>query len=355
MQRVVLVKAGYLAEKLGYNVTILTTNTLPAEDIIYPVSTQITVKAIKPVKNNAVKYFFSYKHLINMIVDEVRPDIIIMCDNGLKSFFLPFILNKKLPLVYERHGSKFLKDIQPGTGLLSRVKEKISYRMMNFCGSRFDSFVTLTENGAKEWPFRNVKVIHNPLWFDTSFVSPLKNKRALTVARHTYEKGYDRLFKIWKEVTLLHPDWVLDVYGNDNPDYDVRQLAIDHGLAHQVSFHTPVKDIVDVYKEASLYLMASRYEGFGMVLLEAMACGVPCISFNCPTGPEEIIKDGRNGFLIPNGDINQFVERVVNLIEDHNLRAEMGARAKEHSASFSIDVIMKQWDDLFRVLAKAAN
>src|SRR5690606_18728956 len=127
----------------------------------------------------------------------------------------------KRHLVYERHGSKYIKDVQPDRGILSRIKDTITYRFMNFCGSYFDRFVTLTETGAKEWAFANVAVIHNPLWFNTDTLSTVKNKRALVVARHTYEKGFDRLFKVWKEVTLRHSDWVLDVYGDSNPEYDV--------------------------------------------------------------------------------------------------------------------------------------
>ena len=352
MQSVRFVTAGYLAEKLGYNVTILTTNSVQGEELLYPVSKSITVAGIKPVNDNLVSYFFSYKKLLNEYVNEIKPDFIIMCDNGLKGFLLPFILSTKRHLVYERHGSKYIKDVQPDRGILSRIKDTFTYRFMNFCGSYFDRFVTLTQTGAKEWAFANVAVIHNPLWFNTDTLSTVKNKRALVVARHTYEKGFDRLFKVWKEVALQHSDWVLDIYGDNNPEYDVEKLAADYGLTHHVQFHKPVKNITDVYKESSVYLMTSRYEGFGMVLIEAMACGVPCVAFDCPSGPGEIIVDGKNGFLVPDDSIEEFMERVCDLIQDESLRSAMGANAKESSASFSIDVIMQQWDALFRSLAK---
>ncbi|TRW22974.1 glycosyltransferase family 4 protein [Flavobacterium zepuense] len=348
VQRVLLLKAAYLAENLGYTVTVLITN--PVEEaILYPVSPAVTIASIQPDTSGRLPYFKSYKKLLNQSIEGINPDVVVMCDNGLKSFLLPFILYKKLPLVYERHVTKHINE-QEMPGVFNYIKNKLVYGYMNFFAAHYTKVVALTQAGAKEWPANNTVIIPNPLWFSTNTTSILSNKRAIAVGRHTYQKGYDRMFAAWKEIVKLHPDWQLDIYGDDNPDYNVPRLALDNGVSNSVNFLKPTKDIIDAYLNASVYVMTSRHEGFGMVLLEAMACGVPCVAFNCPTGPEGIINDGVDGFLIKDGDNAALIDAITKLMEDDNLRAEMGAKAKENSEKFAIGPIMQQWDALFKSL-----
>jgi len=348
MQRVLLLKAAYLAENLGYRVTILVTNPVE-EEIFYNVSPAIAVTTIQPDKSGKISYFRSYKKLLNQSIEAINPDVVVMCDNGFKSFLLPFILTKKRPLVYELHISRFIQEQQTEPSFINALQRKITHKFADFCAARFDKFVVLTKQGVAEWPLKTIDVIPNPLWFTTDAVGDLVNKRVVTVGRHSYEKGYDRLFAAWKQINERYPDWQLDIYGDDNPDYDVRELAVKSGF-NGVNFLKPTKDIVSAYLNASLYLMASRYEGFGMVLLEAMACGLPCVAYNCPVGPQGIITDSVDGFLINDGDTDAFVAAVIKLIEDDKLRIKMGARAKANSGKFAINPIMQQWDTLFKSL-----
>jgi glycosyltransferase involved in cell wall biosynthesis len=210
----------------------------------------------------------------------------------------------------------------------------------------------VTQQGKNEWGSKNLAVIPNPLWFSSDVVSSLTNKRVIAVGRHAYEKGYDRMFAAWKQVVDKYPGWTLDIYGDDNPEYNIRQLARDAGVDKNVNFIPSTKNIIDAYLESSICIMTSRYEGFGMVLLEAMACGVPCVAFNCPVGPSDIISNTIDGVLVEDGNIEDLVKSVLLLIEDTALRLEMGAKAKKSSEAYNLDVIMQQWDTLFKSLKR---
>jgi glycosyltransferase involved in cell wall biosynthesis len=355
LQRILLLKAGYLAEHMGYNITIITTSNKPDEKIFYPVSLKLKGITLTPDKSNKLSYLTSYVKFLSNSINALNPDVVIICDNGLKSFLLPFILNKKFKLVYERHVTKFIENKAKTFRLLSATFNKLVYKFMDFSAAKFDKFLVVTQQGKNEWGIKNLAAIPNPLWFSTNVVSNLSNKRVIAVGRHAYEKGYDRMVTAWKQVVDKHPEWVLDIYGDDNPEYNIRQLAHDAGVDKNVNFITSTKHIIDAYLESSICIMTSRYEGFGMVLLEAMACGVPCVAFNCPVGPSDIISNNIDGVLVEDGNIEEFVKSVLLLIENPALRLEMGANAKVSSEDYDIDVIMKEWDTLFRSLFQRAE
>jgi len=355
MQRVLLLKAAYLADVMDYNVTIITTNDSEIGEIFYSVSPLVKIIDIRPVQTSKVTYFKSYSTLLNKAIDAENPDIIIMCDNGLKSFLLPFIVKGGRKMVYERHTPKVFQNKRIVRNYVRSLYDALIYRFMVYSAAKFDKFLVVTQQGKNEWGIKNIAAIPNPLWFSTNVVSNLSNKRVIAVGRHAYEKGYDRMFAVWKQVVDKHPEWVLDIYGDDNPEYNIRQLAHDAGVDKNVNFITSTKHIIDAYLESSICIMTSRYEGFGMVLLEAMACGVPCVAFNCPVGPSDIISNSIDGLLVQDGNIEEFVKSVLLLIENAALRLEMGANAKISSEDYDINVIMKEWDTLFRSLFQRAE
>lgn len=353
IQRVVLLKAAYFAEKLGYDVSVLITND-DTRKLHYDVHPAIKLLSITPKNGNLFVYFRSYKRLLNEAITREDPDVVVMCDNGTKSFLFPFIATGKAPVVYERHITKFV--VEDGDLFYKRwgFLKKFLFRFMEYSASRFDKFVVVTEDARQEWRGSNLTIISNPLWFKSDILIKPEHKKIVAVGRHVYQKGFDRMLKIWEEAGKQCPGWTLDIYGESNPDFNLRAMAVD-GQIPAIRFFKPVKDIISVYEEASICLMTSRYEGFGMVLLEAMECGVPCIAFDCPVGPVHIIDDAVNGFLVPDNDINAFTSRLIQLVKDAELRSEMGKAAKTKAASFNIDVIMKQWDSLFKALIAGKN
>ena len=348
LERVLSIKASYLAEHYNYEVTILTLNS-DGKDLFYDFSPKIKFYDVK-ASGNPISYFLSYRKGINKALKNVIPDVISVCDDGLKGMLFPLIFGKKIPVIYERHVSKQIENKTDNLSFKEILMFKIVFCFMIYGGKKFNKFVVLTKGNLDEWNLDNLIVIANPLPFNPAVQSSLMNKKILAVGKQSFQKGYDRLLKIWKIVQRKHPDWELDIYGNLNQSLGLEKKAEDLGVSKTVSFYPPVRNIQEKYKNSSIYVMSSRFEGFGMVLIEAMSFGVPCISFNCPHGPADIIKNGQDGFLIENDDIEDFANKIIQLIENENQRKEMGLNAKEKIKQFYPETIAKQWDTLFKSL-----
>ncbi len=349
LERVLSIKASYLADKYDYKIHILTLNQ-GEKEVFYTFSKHIVYHDIS-VKGNPIQYLRTYRKGIKKVIKEVAPDIVLVCDDGLKGLFLPLLIKKPCPMVYERHVSKNIS-IKSEKTVINKIKKHILFKIMDFGGQFYDKFIVLTKGNTKEWHLKNMEVIPNPLSFYPIEQSNLKNKKVLTVGKQSYQKGYDRLLKSWKLVHEKNPDWELDIYGTKDSSEKLEDLAKNLGISNTVHFYDPVKNIADKYQDASIYVMSSRYEGFGMVLTEAMAYGVPCVSFDCPYGPSDIITDNVDGFLVPNGDTKALGEKLNALIENDTLRRDMGNKAKKNSARYLPDKIIKQWDGLFKQLLK---
>ncbi len=169
----------------------------------------------------------------------------------------------------------------------------------------------------------------------------------MAVGRHSQEKGFDRLLSIWKDIENVRTDWELLIIGEGNLYEHNQNVAKILGLK-TVRFLPFQKNVQPYYQKASLYLMTSLYEALPMVLIEAKMCGCICISYNCKTGPAEIIKDGEDGFLIPEGNQNLFIEKILNLMNDRILMERMGEKAMVNVKDYSPGKILPKWDTLIK-------
>ncbi len=355
LERVLSIKASYLSDVLGYEVHIIVLNQGDAP-LFYTFSSKIIIHDIKVI-GNPLKYFYSYSKGMKNVISIVKPDIISVCDDGLKGFFIPFILNKKLNIIYERHASVNLNINKNSLkkGLFTQFKDAMLHYTMQNRAKSFDKFVVLTNGNLKEWKSNNVEVIPNPLSFFSNDSSDYNSKRIIAVGSHSYNKGYDLLLTSWSKVVQKHPDWILDIFGKKDRLETFVKLSNTLHLEQNVIFHDPVIDIEKKYLEASIMVLPSRSEGFGMVLIEAMACGLPCISFNCPHGPGDIIKNNEDGFLIENGNVEEFANKLILLIENKELRVTMGNTAKNNAKQYLPENIMNKWTHLFESLLNKEN
>ena len=349
LERVLSIKASYLAEHLGYQVHILTLNETAAP--FYEFSSKINLHNVAAM-GNPIKYTTSYLHGIKRVIKAINPDVISVCDDGLKAFFLPKLLGKPCPMIYERHVSKLISVSQRNQTGIKKQLVNFQFKLMDFLGNSYDKFVVLTTGNLKEWNLNNLQVISNPLSFYPAKSAALENKKVIAVGKQSYQKGYDRLLEAWQKVLERHPDWHLEIYGTLAPDGKLSEQAKQLGVDQKVHFFAPEKNIQSKYLDASIYVMSSRYEGFGMVLIEAMACGVPCVSFDCPHGPADIISDKKDGILVPNNDIPALAQALITLIEEDQLRQTMGKNAKENVKRYLPEGILQQWDQLFKSVVK---
>jgi glycosyltransferase involved in cell wall biosynthesis len=349
LERVLSIKASYLSDKLDYQVHILTLNS-GSQTMFYEFSNKIIFHNID-ASGNPLQYIKQYTNGIRNIIQEVQPAVISVCDDGLKAFFLPKINPINCAIIYERHVSKVIEmGINPT--FFHKIKVAIKFQLMNFLAKSFDSFVVLTHDNQQEWKLPNLVVISNPLSFAPNQTAVLEAKKVIAVGRQNYQKGFDLLLQSWALVQIQHPDWELEIYGKFDPKIGLQEQANTLKISESVHFFEPVQNIQEKYLQSSIYALSSRYEGFGMVLIEAMACGVPCVSYDCPCGPRDIIQDGQDGFLVENGNIQSFATKIAILIEDQNLRKTMGHTAKQNVKRYLPETIMEQWDLLFKKLAK---
>lgn len=355
MERVLANKANWLVAH-GHEVIIVTTDQR-GESPYFPLDARIKCYdlAINYEENNGKSFlnklihfpFKQWKHKVRLtaLLKELRPDIVIsmFCNDA---SFIPSIKDGSKKIL-EIHFSRF-KRLQYGRKGLWRLADWWRYKTDAKVVSRFDKFVVLTHEDKKYWGnLRNMCVIPNARTFEVNQPATLEAKKVVAVGRLNHQKGFDRLIDAWSIVDNVVSGWKLQIVGDgelrEQLQYNIREL----GLSNQINIGRAEKDMVSVYKDASILAMSSRYEGLPMVLLEAQAAGLPIVSFDCKCGPKDVIENGVDGFLVEDGDIEQLAQKLVVLMQDANLRKQMGSAAYAHSDRYSEERIMKQWTDLF--------
>lgn len=213
---------------------------------------------------------------------------------------------------------------------------------------KYDVFVGLTRKDVGLWGNpRNMTFVHNPLSFRSERKSTCVNRRIVSVGSWTPAKGMDQLLEAFGPLAKKYPDWSVELYGSGQEEYLLRDIIRKYDMASQVSLNAPCKDIASRLVDASIYAFPSRSDGFGLVITEAMECGLPTVAMDCPCGPCEIL-DARTGIVVPDSDIDAFRVALQGLMDNSKLRADMGRVAQEEVKRFYPDNIMPQWLELFQ-------
>ena len=351
LERVLSVKASMLADLYEYQVHILVLNESSTTRPFFRFSEKIIRHSIA-ADGGVFQYWKTYSTGIKTKVKEINPDVISVCDDGLKGFFVPRILNSNIPVIYERHVSQQVIIHDSNENFLWKILKKISVTVMKKLASGFDAFILLTEGNREEWPpLENIKIIPNPLSFFPVDDASLINKKVIAVGKQSCQKAYDDLLRIWS-LLKNRKGWTLEIYGKQEQQEYLEELAEKLQIRESVNFHEPSKNIEEKFKDSSIFAFPSRYEGFGMVLIEAMSSGLPVVSFDCPYGPGDIITDNEDGFLIKKRDFTIFAEKLDLLMKDEHLRIKMGSIGRENAKRYLPETIVVRWDDLFKSLLK---
>lgn len=364
MERVLTAKANYLADQLGYNVSIIITDdkgTKPyfqLSEKVHVVQLDVNIDSLwqYPVWKRFYLYWKKmriYKQRLEKCLNQLKPDITI----SLLRREINFLCDIKdgSAKVGEIHFGRYKYREANFSFLPSFVNKWVTNRWMTQLDQKvkqLDQFVVLTHEDATYWKgLSNLTVIPNPITIEQGAVSDCSSKQVIAVGRYTYQKGFDLLIYAWKIVHEKYPDWTLNIYGGgDNNAY--QELAKKLSLKDSILCHGQVNDIREEYLNCSVFVLSSRFEGFGLVLAEAMSVGLASVSFTCPCGPRDIIHDGEDGILCKNGDVKSLAAGICRLIEDEPLRKEMGRKAAQSIQRFTIDRIMQQWDLLFREIVR---
>lgn len=225
------------------------------------------------------------------------------------------------------------------------------------CGG-LDAMVVLTETDRRAYrealsPPARVECIPNAVPLLGGAKSDLSGKVVLGAGRLTHQKGFDRLILAFAEVAPMEAEWTVRICGGGRRRATLQTRIDNHGLSERVQLVGPVKDLAREMEQASIFVLSSRFEGFPMVLIEAMSKGMPVVAFDCPTGPADIVEDGRVGFLVPDGDVSALAEAILELIRDEPKRRRFGAAAAELAMKYDISAIGPSWDRLLSELTPA--
>lgn len=359
MERVLTLKTNYFAEHYGYDITIILTEGKD-KPLFYQLSDKIKVVHLdinfeelwgKPFVSKVLLYLKKQREFRRKLKEQlmhIRPDITIS------------LLRREINFITSIHdGSRKIGELHVNranyrnfeandTNILKRLFARFWMNNLVKHLSRLDRFVVLTEEDFHSWKeLDNTIVIPDPVSFKPSGISRQENKRVIAVGRYAYQKGFDMLLEAWSMIEKQCPEWRLAIYGmGDRTPYEQQaaRLGLDMTRCH---INGSTADIEKEYSESSLFVLSSRFEGFGMVLVEAMSCGLPVVSFACPCGPRDIVSNGQNGLLVENGNVGQLAKAMLSLISDDDMRRKMGESAKDDAQRFDMDVIAGQWQKLF--------
>jgi glycosyltransferase involved in cell wall biosynthesis len=359
MERVLCSKANRLAEH-GYDITVVTTEQQERPPF-FDFDPRIRMVDLGIGFEDAVEGSFfkqGFLYLTKQRTFRARlsrflagnPADVVVSMFGREVHWLPKLRDGSKKIA-EIHFSKSYREQKERRGLW-RLSDMIRTRSDERAARKYRRFVVLTHEDMESWGDRpNMRVIHNATPFMPATVAPLTGKQAIAVGRLNYHKGYERMISAWEIVHRTHPDWKLAIYGGGDERETLMRLVASAGLQDVITLFPPTADIAERYMESSLLVLSSRYEGFGLVLLEAMACGVPAVAFACKCGPRDIIASGVDGVLVEEGDIEGLAEGIIRLIEDEPLRKRLGGNARKTVEDrFTEQAIMPQWVELFEGL-----
>ena len=366
-ERVLSIKINWLASH-GYKV-ILVTYEQGCHPIILSLHPNVTIININTPIYSLSKYplFLRYFKYIRMkatfqsrlkdVVEEFHPDIVLTiagCMNVIKEIYKSC---KHAKIIMESHETyhsvtkEYMYRENPVLRIAAKLYDNQNINILN----RLSRIVTLTQGDADEWRKHistPIEIIPNPL---THYPASITNSqrpycRIIAAGRIENVKGFDKLIKAFAIIADKCPQWRVDIFGKGSKESCLQSLIAQYRLENRIAILPPTKDIYIEYQKSDFYVLSSQHEGLGMVLLEAMSCGIPCLSFDCDYGPREIIKNGVTGLLVENGNNVKLAEGILWMINHPYERIQMGEKARESVKRYQTDYIMLQWIELFNLL-----
>ena len=366
IERVFCDKMNYLAQNTSYDVTFITFEQ-GNHPFAYKLNDRIKVVDINCrfaelwnynlIKRNILNYILrrKLKKCLTATLKKESPDIVISTTEDIKYNYCIFNLPYRFIVESHVHMKEIIKSSikkQFFIHSISKIFFKWKLSKINKC----KLLVALTDADKRDWSKvinSDIIIIPNILTFYPDKITDYskRSKRILCVGRFDKQKGFDLMIKAWAIIADKHKEWKVDIFGDGELNNTLNGLIKNYCLDESITIHPTTNHIYDEYMDSSIFAFSSRFEGFGLVLIEAMSCGVPCISFDCPHGPSEIITNGRNGLLVQNGNIDEFANSLDSMINNYEQRKFMSINARIDSQKYKRENIMPQWIELFETLS----
>lgn len=365
LERILVDKMNYLAEFQKYDIYLVTYEQ-GGHKISYPLNNDIKVIDINKRFFTLKKYNILFRlwkmfHLrrtfrkeLSSTLSKIDPDIVI--SNTYSYNFFDIILNLNYCHIIESH--VYLDIILNAGKYHNKFLTFIAQLWDNYlfrCVDKANTIITLTHADEIQWKEKTrTKVVTIPNVV-TCFPNDISkshdlSKKIISVGRLNHQKGFDMLISAWNKIAFKYQGWHIDIYGSGDDEKYLIGLIEQYKLNDLIKIHKPVDNIYDKYKESSIFVLSSRFEGFGLVLVEAMSCGLPVISFDCPHGPSEIINQKTSGILVKAEDINGLADAIEWMILHKEAREEMGRKARITAKKYTKETIMPLWIDLFETI-----
>ena len=300
----------------------------------------------------------SFRNELNQTLEKLNPDIVVCADMHVADLKAVLLSTVHATRIVECHCGKagYFEDIKRFNRIVKRLKEWILKIQLISAIRKFDKVVVMTEAEKADWNLKDKVVCIPNMLVSYPGQEPDKThvqKRVISVGRYAYPKGYDMLLESWLIVQKAHPDWSLHIYGSHDGsegEYERLKEQIKQHQLNNVFLHQSTNEIYSCYTKSDFFVMSSRYESFGLVLIEAMSCGLPVISFDCKYGPQSIIQNGETGVLVPHNDITKMAVAICSMIEHGKDRQRMGKNGRIEAWKYLPEQIMPLWHDFYKSL-----
>ena len=356
IERVLVDKMNYLSSKYGYEVYMLTTDQ-GTHPIPYSLEKKVHLEDLginiyHQYRYHGIKRLLVARRLAHLFEQRLSERLHTICPNVIVCTManaLDINILAKLkggaPLVAESHSIFRITMCHKG------LKNRFFSFMYQKGLSKAQVIVSLTEDDAVEWRKIHscVKVIPNMVHLNKGALSSLDKKSVIWVGRLENQKRPMEMIEIWQKVYPQYPDWHLYMYGEGEMLHELEDTSCS--LDMNIHICCPTEQIFDRYRSSSILVSTSLFEPFGLVIPEAMSCGLPVVAYDSPFGPASIISDGSNGFLVKMDDREMMIRKMCMLMDDRSLRQRMGSFAYESSLRYSDDRIMPLWEKLFKSLS----
>ena len=362
IERILTCKMNYLSEKPDYSIFLITYEQ-PNQALSFQINNRITYQPIDaptPLREEMtlfgwLKAYITarkvFKHQFYNVIRNICPDIVIC--TGYAFPVLDLIIDNSRQV-----NAKIIMESHVKGDTVSMRKYIFNHTLAILFSlwdhyilkkiKKVDCVVTLTQEDKEFWKSyaKRIEVIPNILTITPKKVIDYRAKRIIAAGRYVHQKGFDMLLEAWNIINKNVSDWHLYIFGNENRER-YQKIVDKYKMNNNTHLMGATKDIAEEFSKSSIFVLSSRFEGFGLVLAEAMSCGLPCVSFDCPYGPRDIITDREDGVLVENGNVEALSKALEHLMADEDLRKSMGEKALINVARYNSKNIMTRWEELF--------